>query len=762
MRWLTGALVGLALSCSTPAPRPRASLPQPKASTSSAALAPTATPIVEIPVAPTAQAGVIPAEHQERIDAVVMRGVAQGHYPGAVVLVQRDGHTVFQRAYGSRSLVPTKSAMQTDTVFDLASLTKPVATATAVMILRDQGKLMLDDSIQQHLAGCPLRVTLAELLTHRSGLPAANALQDYRGGRAAAISAICAKKLGRRGRELYSDLGYILLAEMVAQVSGQPFAAFCQEHIFAPLAMTDTAFVPDEAHRIRSAPTEERAGVMLQGHVHDPRAAALDGVAGHAGLFSTAHDLGRWADMLLGGGELSGKRVLSAASVADMLVAKTPRTMALARSVVGGVAHTGFTGTSVWLDPAHHTALVILASRLHAPKGDVAKLRQDVRAVVLDANRTQDVKLGVDVLRAAGFAQLAGKNVGLITNVTGRARDGTRTADLLHGAPNVTLRALFAPEHGMSGTVEGTVGETRDVATGLVVHSLYGENPRATAEQLRDVDTLVFDVQSIGARFYTYVTTLGYALETAAKHDVELVVLDRPNPIGGTVVEGPVLERGRESFVGYHALPVRHGMTVGELARLFNEERKIGARLTVIESAGWRRSQTFADTGLPWTHPSPNIQSPEAALLYPGLALLEMTNVSVGRGTDAPFTRVGAPWMNVDAVLAELEGLAGVAVVADAFTPSSSRYPNTPCRGVRFTVTDPAKLQSVRLGLALTVALQKHHRGQWQTTNLITLLGHQPTVNGIVAGRGVDELIALGATELAAFEQVRARYLLYP
>lgn len=707
----------------------------------------------------------LPEAQQRRIDAVVHAGLKRGDYPGAVVLVLRDGHTVFERAYGARSIEPSRAEMTASTVFDLASLTKPVATATAVMILRDRKKIALSDTVARHLPQCSSTATIEELLTHRSGLPAANALKHYT-TRATAVAAICAEKPRRRGRELYSDLGYILLAEIVARVSGAPFAAFCRDNIFSPLSMNDTRFAPEPDLRLRAAPTEARDGAWLEGVVHDPRAAALDGVAGHAGLFSTAADLARWTTMLLGKGALGDVRVLSEEAVARMLPGRTAeaRTLALARSAVGGAGHTGFTGTSLWLDPARHAAVILLTSRLHpSGQGDVTALRRDVRRVVLDVLRDHDVSAGVDVLVAHRFRELAGKRVGLITNASGRSRSGASTRELLHQADDVKLVALFSPEHGIAAAVEGSVADGRDAATGVPIYSLYGASQRPTAAQLSGIDTLVYDMQSVGARFYTYETTLGYALETAAAHDLRLVVLDRPNPIGGVRVEGPLLEAGRRSFVGYHTIPVRHGMTVGELAGLFNAERAIGAELTVVPVTGWQREQLFPSTGLPWTDPSPNIRSAEAALCYPGLALLEMTNVSVGRGTDAPFTRVGAPWIDASKLLAALENekLPGLSFEAETFTPSASRHAGAACRGVRVTVTDPAVVDSVRLGLVIAVALRRHHRNAWQAANLITLLGSRATVDMILAGRSADEIVAAHAPELEAFRKRRAKFLLY-
>ena len=744
--------------CGTADPPHRA----PRATTSTAASATLPTVASARELSPTIQNTTIPgsllAKHQRLIDTAVQRGIDQGEYPGAVVLVLRDGHTAFVQAYGQRALKPHPAEMTTDTVFDLASLTKPIATATAILILRDRGKLALNDRVAKHLPGCRLDATIADLLTHRGGLPPANHLKHYKKGRAAAVRAICESRRGKR-KVRYSDLGHILLAELVATIAKQPFDAFCREAIFEPLGMKDTSFKPKVG---RVAPT---VGVRA-GTVHDPRAALLDGVAGNAGLFSTAADLGRWVNMLLFGGKLGQVRILSQRSSRDMLRAwaGTTRSLGLARSIVGGFGHTGFTGTSVWLEPSTTTGLVILASRLHpGGQGSVKILRQEVRKAVLVAMKRQSVRTGADVLNADKLNQLAGRRVGLITHASATTRSGQRVADLMHRAPDVKLVALFSPEHGMTAGRDGAVPSGRDAATGVPIHSLYGKHKRPTAAHLSGIDTLAFDLQSIGARFYTYVTTLGYALEAAAQQDIELIVLDRPNPIGAEMVEGPILDEGRRSFVGYHAIPVRHGMTVGELARLFNAERKIGARLKVIEMTGYRRADLFTTTGLAWTNPSPNIRHPDAAVLYPGLALLEMTNVSVGRGTAEPFMRVGAPWLDPDKVITELRAasLEGIAMAKETFTPTASKHANTACSGIRFTVTKGSKLRSVRLGIALAAALRKHHRNAWSTANLITLLGDQHATDAILSGKSVDGIEATWSAELDAFMNVRSKYLLY-
>src|SRR5205823_13428492 len=286
------------------------------------------------------------------------------------------------------------------------------------------------------------------------------------------------------------------------------------------------------------------------------------------------------------------------------------------------------------------------------------------------------VRAGIDVLAAEGFARLKGRKLGLVTNHTGRAADGTPTIDLLHRADGVTLVALFSPEHGIRGELDEKVGDTTDAKTGLPVYSLYGERRKPTADTLKGIDTLVYDIQDVGCRFYTYISTLGLVLEAAKEHGLRVVVLDRPNPIGGSAVEGPVRDPGRGSFVAYHEPPLRHGMMGGELAVLFNKERNLGVELDVVKVDGWRRGDLFDRTGLTWRDPSPNMRHLTAALLYPGVGLLETTNVSVGRGTERPFEWVGSPWIDGRKLAAELtrREIRGVRFLPVSRTPTYSAH----------------------------------------------------------------------------------------
>jgi uncharacterized protein YbbC (DUF1343 family) len=376
---------------------------------------------------------------------------------------------------------------------------------------------------------------------------------------------------------------------------------------------------------------------------------------------------------------------------------------------------------------------------------------------------TPPVLNGIDVLREGNFKLLTGKRIGLITNHTGLAADGTSTIDLLHRSDLCKLVFILSPEHGIRGTLESNVQSSVDEATGLPVYSLYGEASRPTAEMLKSIDALVFDIQDIGARFYTYITTMGYCMEEAAKAKIPFYVLDRPNPIGGTQVEGPMLDADRVSFTGYMPLPVRHGMTVGELARYFNAEKKIGVDLYVIEMKGWHRTQYFWDTGQLWVNPSPNMRSMSAALLYPGICLLEPTNVSVGRGTDRPFEIFGAPWIEPRRLAAEFERfrVAGVKAVPVFFTPKADRYQGKQCGGLSLSVTDPEKLNSVRLGLSVISILHRLYPDKFEIKRVIGLLGNAEAQRRLEAGDSPDKVIRAGSADLQEFLSKRQKVLIY-
>jgi uncharacterized protein YbbC (DUF1343 family) len=374
------------------------------------------------------------------------------------------------------------------------------------------------------------------------------------------------------------------------------------------------------------------------------------------------------------------------------------------------------------------------------------------------------VLAGIDVLAAHQFAPLAGRRIGLVTNQTGRDADGRRTIDLLATAPGVRLAAIFTPEHGLSATQDGAVESGRDAATGLPIYSLYGTTLRPTDAMLSGLDAIVVDLQDAGVRFYTYPATVGYVLEAAAGGGLAVYVLDRPDPINATAVQGPVLERELRSFTGYFPLPLRHGMTLGELALLFNAEQRIGARLTVVPMAGYRRSMWYDQTGLSWVNPSPNLRSVDEATLYPGVGLIEGANVSVGRGTSTPFEIIGAPWVDGARLAAYLtrRNIGGVRFEPTNFTPAADRYAGRDCQGVHITLTDRANLDVARLGIELAAAFHRLYPAQFRLDATLSLIGSSKVLAALASGADPRTVFGLWHSELSAFEVVRAKYLLYP
>ena len=744
--------------------------------------------------------------------------IASGDIPGVVVLVGRGDEILYHHAWGSRAIVPHPLPMLPDTIFDIASLTKPLGTTLAVMSLVERGAIKLDAPLGRYLRefrGASFsQVTIRRILTHSAGLPAIPAA-SLTGGFPRAARALAAKPLDYppgTGFQ-YSDTGFILLAEVVRRVSGDPLDRYLQRVVFTPLHLGDTSFHPSAAVLARVAPTEFGEGTLLHGRVHDPRARQLGGVAGHAGMFSTASDLARLCRMLLDHGRLGGVRVVRPETV-RMMWMRTPDgdgIRALGWDVSSGfsrtmapffppasVGHTGFTGTAVWLDPPTRSYMIILTNRVHPSGGGSARIRElrtrvaaAVGAALFGGGRPPTARpaiamsgaadpvadgppappspsagrvlSGLDALVQQDFAMFAGQSVGLITNHTGVDARGRRAIDLIAAAPGVRLQAIFAPEHGVTGAANTDVPHGHDAATGRPIWSLYGPTRRPTAEMLRGVSLLVFDIQDVGVRYYTYLTTLMYVMEEAGRLGVPVVVLDRPNPITGRIVEGPVMDADLRSFTGPYTIPVRTGLTMGEFARMVAEERKLPVSLTVVAMTGWDRSRWYDDTGLPWVNPSPNIRSVTQALLYSGVGLLEATNVSVGRGTDMPFEVVGAPWMDGDRVAAALSrhALAGVRVEPIRFTPLGDIHARVSCGGIRLVVTDREAIRPVTVALALAEVLADVHRDQWRPEGIQNLLVNRSTMWALLRREPLPRLVAWAETDRSSFLKWRASYLIY-
>lgn len=739
------------------------------------------------------------------IDEVVNEGLDQEKMPGAVVVIGRRDGIVFRKAYGYRQTTPEKASMTIDTVFDLASLTKPIATATSVMALIQAGKIDIDATVATYLpdfaANGKETITVKHLLTHTGGLIADNSIDDYKSTPEEAFTRIYAlKPTAAPGTQFtYSDVGFIVLGQIVKAVSGQDVHQFSQAAIYQPLGMNETGYLPTEPLKSRAAVTQQREDRWMRGEVHDPRAWALGGIAGHAGLFSTGDDLAKYAVMMLNGGRLGDVTILHEETFQLMTTAvdvprgrRTPGWDArsgfssnrgdLMSSKAFG--HGGFTGTGIWIDPEQNLFVLFLSNRVHPDgKGSVNPLigRIGTLAGAAVKNQTEhssaedasadaskdapaDVLNGIDVLQRDAFQPLKGRKIGLITNQTGLSRDGVSTVRLLHEAEGVTLVTLFSPEHGLEGKLDiPKIGDQQDPTTGLKVFSLYGETRTPTKDSLQGIDTLVFDIQDIGCRFYTYVSTMGNAMKAAGENGIRFVVLDRVNPVGGNSVQGPILDDGDQSFVGYHTLPVRHGMTAGELAQMFRSEMKVDVDLQVIKVEGWKRSQLFDATGLTWTNPSPNIRCLNQALLYPGIGLLEMTNLSVGRGTDTPFEVIGAPWIRERELAAHLNaaGLPGVRFVPMRFIPTSTKFSGESCGGVNIVITNRDTLNSLRTGIQLMCSLQALYPDAWQTKNLNRLLSSKKVTDAVMDGKSAGEIETLWSDELGSFKTRRTGFLMY-
>jgi uncharacterized protein YbbC (DUF1343 family) len=379
------------------------------------------------------------------------------------------------------------------------------------------------------------------------------------------------------------------------------------------------------------------------------------------------------------------------------------------------------------------------------------------------SNRPARVQTGLDVLEAEKFAPLRGKHVGLITNHTGLDSQGRSTVDVLSHAAGFQVIALFSPEHGLAGRNDEKVSSTKDPSTGLPVYSLYGETRRPTEEMLKGIDALVFDVQDAGVRFYTYTATMGYCMEEAAKRKIAFFVLDRPNLLGGEIIEGPTLDADKTNFVAYFPLPVRYALTIGELAQFFNTENHIGADLHVITMRNWHRNYFFESTGIKWIPPSPNLRTIKGSIVYPGIEILQSAGVSVGRGTQAPFEEFGAPWMNGDEVAAALNArnLPGLRFAGQPFIPIAGLYSGQRCGGVSIKITDRFKVRSMRVGLEIAAILQKLYPKQFEISKMIELVGNSDTMQQLQSGVAPEKIVASWSDSLAAFDQVRRKYFLY-
>jgi SSS family transporter len=882
------------------------------------------------------------------VTTLISQAIVAKKLPGAVVLINHNGQKVFAQAYGNRKLAgepgldgkPSPAEPMTeDTIFDMASLSKCLATATAIMQLYEAHKLDLDDPVVKYLpdfaANSKEKVTIRELLTHYSGLPEDVDLKDPWGlaapDKAEGIKrAMNASLYGPPGLTFkYSDINYITLGALVEKLSGESLHAYAAEHIFRPLNMLSTAYHPFDktcgptvrvgsavepgpkpfgkmlitclpgtwnplnldpqtaptAHDNEGTPaTNPDYDHLLRGTVHDPTTRRMGGVAGHAGVFSTAADVSLYAQALLD--KLlynKGPFPLEQSTLKLMTQPEQPPTAQSGATIftpdgqptkgvatrsfgwdinsaysrprgeifpIGSFGHTGFTGTSLWMDPTSNTFVILLSNAIH-PRGNppISALRGQVataaaRALSLyNSNTTAPpqttdkpclkgslncsssphdpsfktspdggvtntphssndppspqtngthTQTGIDVLESTHFAALHDAathhnnhlRLGLLTNQTGLDSAGHRTIDiLLHSLPEIELTTLFSPEHGLFGTKDTSkIANDTDPTTHLPILSLYGpkdSDKRPTVDSLKSLDAVVIDLQDVGVRFYTYETVVGYFLEAAAQAHIEIILLDRPNPIGGTAIQGPVSDPGKESYINYMPLPIRHGLTLGELARYINTEHRlvspaspnvhvpINAQLTVVAMQNWQRSQYFDQTGLPWTNPSPNLRSLAAATLYPGLGLLDATSVSVGRGTDKPFEQIGAPYIDGPRLAAYLtsRNIPGVSFAPTNFpvVEDSNHYPGhgKTIPGIALTLTDRNALNAPELGIEIITALHHLYPQQFPLAKTDNLILNAETIQALTNNADPRSIASTWATDLAEFRHQRQPYLLY-
>jgi len=884
--------------------------------------------------------------------AAINTAIAEKKLPGAVLVVGHNGKVVFEQAYGVRKYAgepgldgkPSGAEPMTeDTIFDMASLTKCLATATAIMQLVEQGKVDVDAPVIKYLPEFGVhgkeKVTVRELLTHYSGLPPDINLKDAWGlaapDKAEGIKRAMESPLTTiPGTHFeYSDINYITLGAIVEKVSGEHLDDYTAKHIFGPLGMKHTGYhgldkacggmkvgsavellprypgpttivdcfsetsdmrysvpltAPTQHDNEGTAETNPDFDHLLRGTVHDPTTRRMGGVAGHAGVFSTADDVAKYAQALLD--KLlydKGPFPLKQSTLKLMTTPEQPSTAqggattftpdgkpttgvaergfgwdinsAFSRprgevfpttgaGVAASFGHTGFTGTSLWIDPASDTYVILLANSVH-PRGasPISPLRGEVATDVAKAlsvcyvndcagsvvfglppevpiaqtPSTGFVKppqpgLNVDTISSTAASTLSGIDllevinfdplieaatrhgghlrIGLLTNQTGLDAHGRRTIDILRSAGNgIELVKLFSPEHGIFGAKDSeTIGQETDPASGLKVTSLYGpkdSDKRPKPEDLKDLDAVVIDLQDAGVRFYTYETVVGYFLEASAcevahQHPLEVIVLDRPALIGGEAVEGPVSDTAA-SYINYMPEPVRSGMTLGELAQYMRVEHpgtcsEKPATLTVVPMQNWRRDEFFDETGVPWVNPSPNLRSVEEGTLYPGLGMLDATNVSVGRGTATPFEVFGAgatpatkdvpaqaAWFDGKAVADYLTArkIPGVSFAATKFAVAddANHYPyhRLTIEGVLLTVTDRTALDSPELGIEILSALHHLYPAQFKLEKAAALVANSETMAALARGDDPRTIAASWTADLAAFKQRREKYLLY-
>ncbi len=723
--------------------------------------------------------------NRDLINMAIQHAVAHAKAPGAVACVGQGEKRWFLGAAGLRALTPAEEPATTDTLYDIASLTKVVATTTAVMLLRDQGTLQLDQPVSSFIPLPNLnKMTLRHLITHTSGLPAWREWHTELSGRLQYIERIASIALEAEPGTVrtYSDLGFILLARVVEQAAQDTFDAFCRKHIFEALEMKNTTFNPPEELRPRCAPTEQSVwrGRLLRGEVHDDNAFAQGGISGHAGLFSTAGDLELFCRAFM------EERILSRQTLDEMTRlgqvpcypwqglgwwldpwTSGPNGFLPSRTAIG---HTGWTGTSIWMDLASRLYVILLSNTCHPDrlKRDNKELRRRFYTPIAAAcyPDSTNAHSGLDKIAYNQFETLRGKRLALLSNSAARDQMGRPILETLSLATSLQLRYVYSPEHGFSGEAEAGAKVASQGGSAPVI-SLYGDRRYPSAEELKNIDLFVVDLPDIGARYYTYMATMKDCMEACAANKVPMLILDRPNPTGGAVLEGP-LARQYGSHVCCAPIPIRHGMTLGELALYFQQSffAQANLKLEVYTADNWWRELQFDACALPWAPPSPNIPTSETALMYIGTCLFEGLNMNEGRGTKTPFLVCGAPWLNPIRVFKILEAEARIGIVLKPvlYTPksipgkaSNPNYKDMLCQGITFKISEPQNARPFKTAIAVISAIYQCHRELEWLPFFDTLAGGSWLREQLQAGRPVSDILDGIREELSAFNTKRPR-----
>ena len=723
---------------------------------------------------------------QETLRSALVRCVEQSKSPGAAGYVGDLKRTFLFDAFGARALVPIKQPAAKDTLYDLASLTKVVATTTAVLLLRDDGMIDLDAPVSTYV---PIPVfqsfTVRHLLTHTSGMAEEKPIYKEVSSLDEIMQryAMLPFRSEPGTRRQYSDVGFMILGRIVELVARDSLDAFCRKRIFSPLRMESTTFNPPSDWADRCAATEQCAwrNRVIRGEVHDENACAVGGVAGHAGLFSTAGDLARFCRELLKGNLLS-PRTLDEMTCAGQVPSWPWQGLGWqldpwsskdigflrARTAFG---HSGWTGTALWMDRNTGLSAILLGNTCHPSRNDrdTPAFRRIFYSAVSDAfyPASTSVHTGLDRLVREDFDRLRGRRVAVLTHHAAVDQFGRHIFEVFKLAPDVDLRIVYSPEHGLRGQAEAGAKVVSEARTVPVI-SLYGDRKRPSRSELGQVDVLVVDLQDVGSRYYTYVATMRDCLAACAESGTPVLILDRPNPVGGLTLEGPIADRG-DFPVCWGRVPVRHGMTLGELAEFFrdHEFKASGLDVSVSRLDNWRPGRLFDQCALPWVPPSPNIPTPETTLLYVGTCLFEGTNLNEGRGTGTPFQVVGAPWLDADGIINAIRSSerAGCKLAPVTYTPKSMpgkathpRYQDQVCNGIRIKLERPEAARPFTLALALLVAIAQRHQDalEWGPS-FDVLAGSTNLRERIQRGDSALEIVGGFGAGLKAFDEQRPK-----